>query len=152
MADNLLTKLDNLKTSKDRKRVGRGASAGGGKTAGRGTKGQKARTGGQIPAYFEGGQKNLFQRLPKNRGFQSQARFKTKILNLADLHKWLNPDKSLTIEALRAKRFLTNNDRLKVLGQGTVTGEITSIETHFISATAQKALLDANVEIKITTS
>lgn len=149
MADNVLTKLENVKLIKDRKRVGRGASAGGGKTAGRGTKGQKARTGGQIPAYFEGGQRNLFQRLPKNRGFNRQQRFKTRIINIADLAKWLNADKSLTIEGLQAKHFIKSNDRLKLLGSGKLTAEVASVETNFISKSAQKALQDANVEIKI---
>jgi large subunit ribosomal protein L15 len=56
---------------KDRKRVGRGISAGGGKTAGRGTKGQKSRTGKKIRAGFEGGQLPLMQRIPKKKGFRS---------------------------------------------------------------------------------
>jgi large subunit ribosomal protein L15 len=149
MVDNALSKFKNVKTSKDRKRVGRGSAAGGGKTAGRGTKGQKARTGGNVPAYFEGGQKTLLQRLPKNRGFKSPARFKTQIINLVDLHKWLNDDKTLTIEGLRAKHFLKGTDRVKLLGEGKLSGEVTSVETNFISVSAKKALEDAKVEIKI---
>jgi large subunit ribosomal protein L15 len=58
-------------SNKDRKRVGRGISAGGGKTAGRGTKGQNARTGKKIRATFMGGQGPLVQRIPKKRGFKS---------------------------------------------------------------------------------
>lgn len=57
--------------NKDRKRVGRGIAAGGGKTAGRGTKGQKARTGKKIPATFMGGQRSLVQAVPKLKGFKS---------------------------------------------------------------------------------
>ena len=57
--------------NKDRKRVGRGISAGGGKTAGRGTKGQKSRTGKKIKASFMGGQGALMQRIPKLKGFKS---------------------------------------------------------------------------------
>ncbi len=57
----------------NRKRVGRGLSAGQGKTAGRGTKGQRARTGFNLPHRFEGGQSSLIQRLPKKRGFRSFA-------------------------------------------------------------------------------
>ena len=57
--------------NRDRKRVGRGISAGGGKTAGRGTKGQGARTGKKLHAMFQGGQRALAQAIPKNRGFKS---------------------------------------------------------------------------------
>ncbi|HSX28718.1 MAG TPA: 50S ribosomal protein L15 [Candidatus Saccharimonadales bacterium] len=61
----------NLVANKDRKRVGRGIAAGGGKTAGRGTKGQNARTGKKLRAGFEGGQLPLMKRIPKKRGFRS---------------------------------------------------------------------------------
>src|SRR5438876_9941162 len=57
--------------NKDRKRVGRGISAGGGKTAGRGTKGQKSRTGHKLRITFAGGQGSLVRRIPKHRGFKS---------------------------------------------------------------------------------
>jgi len=57
---------------KARTRVGRGIAAGKGKTAGRGTKGQKARAGGSIPPWFEGGQTPLHQRIPKLRGFKNR--------------------------------------------------------------------------------
>jgi large subunit ribosomal protein L15 len=62
----------NLTAKKDRKRVGRGISAGGGKTAGRGTKGQKARTGKKLRPSFEGGQTPWIQKVPKNKGFKSK--------------------------------------------------------------------------------
>jgi large subunit ribosomal protein L15 len=66
--------LENLfgRIAKDKKRVGRGIGSGKGKTSGRGTKGQKARTGGNIRPGFEGGQLPLSQRLPKLRGFKSR--------------------------------------------------------------------------------
>jgi large subunit ribosomal protein L15 len=68
-----MTKYHELSATanKDKKRVGRGISAGGGKTAGRGTKGQKSRTGKKIRATFMGGQGSLVQRIPKLRGFKS---------------------------------------------------------------------------------
>ena len=68
-----------------RTRVGRGIAAGGGKTAGRGTKGQKARAGGTIPAWFEGGQTPLHQRLPKLRGFRNAFRIEYEIVNVGDV-------------------------------------------------------------------
>jgi large subunit ribosomal protein L15 len=65
-----------------KRRVGRGIAAGQGKTAGRGTKGQKARTGGSIPAWFEGGQTPLHQRIPKLRGFKNLLRIEYEIVNV----------------------------------------------------------------------
>ncbi len=65
-----------------RKRVGRGIAAGGGKTAGRGTKGQKARAGAAIPAWFEGGQTPLQQRIPKLHGFRNRFRVEYEVVNL----------------------------------------------------------------------
>jgi large subunit ribosomal protein L15 len=65
-----------------RKRVGRGIAAGGGKTAGRGTKGQKARAGASIPAWFEGGQTPLQQRIPKLHGFRNRFRVEYEVVNL----------------------------------------------------------------------
>src|SRR5205814_7342425 len=65
-----------------RVRVGRGIAAGGGKTAGRGTKGQKARAGGSIPPWFEGGQTPLHQRIPKLRGFRNPFKTEYEVVNL----------------------------------------------------------------------
>lgn len=65
-----------------KRRVGRGIAAGQGKTAGRGTKGQKARAGGSIPAWFEGGQTPLHQRIPKLRGFRNPFKIEYEIVNV----------------------------------------------------------------------
>src|SRR5688572_2349337 len=70
---------------KERTRVGRGIAAGKGKTAGRGTKGQKARAGGSIPPWFEGGQTPLHQRIPKLRGFKNRFRIEFEIVNVGDI-------------------------------------------------------------------
>ena len=67
---------------KERTRVGRGIAAGKGKTAGRGTKGQKARAGGSIPPWFEGGQTPLHQRIPKLRGFKNRFKIEYEIVNV----------------------------------------------------------------------
>ena len=67
---------------KDRIRVGRGIAAGKGKTAGRGTKGQKARAGGSIPPWFEGGQTPLHMRIPKLRGFKNRFRIEYEVVNI----------------------------------------------------------------------
>jgi large subunit ribosomal protein L15 len=79
-------KLHDLKPAegsrKARKRVGRGIAAGQGKTAGRGTKGQKARAGGSIPPWFEGGQTPLHMRIPKLRGFKNRFRVEYEVVNV----------------------------------------------------------------------
>ena len=67
---------------KKKTRVGRGIAAGQGKTAGRGTKGQKARAGGKIPAWFEGGQTPLHQRIPKLRGFKNPFKIQYEVVNI----------------------------------------------------------------------
>jgi large subunit ribosomal protein L15 len=68
-----------------KRRVGRGIAAGQGKTAGRGTKGQKARAGGKIPAWFEGGQTPLHQRIPKLHGFTNPFRIEYEVVNLGSI-------------------------------------------------------------------
>src|SRR5947208_2986059 len=68
-----------------RTRVGRGIAAGKGKTAGRGTKGQKARAGGSIPPWFEGGQTPLHMRIPKLRGFKNRGKIEYEIVNVGDI-------------------------------------------------------------------
>ena len=82
-------KLHDLKpapgSKKAKRRVGRGIAAGQGKTAGRGTKGQKARAGGKIPAWFEGGQTPLHQRIPKLRGFKNLFKVQYEVVNLGDI-------------------------------------------------------------------
>jgi large subunit ribosomal protein L15 len=69
----------------DRTRVGRGIAAGRGKTAGRGTKGQKARAGGSIPPWFEGGQTPLHVRIPKLRGFKNRFKLQYEVVNVGDI-------------------------------------------------------------------
>src|SRR3990167_3629800 len=80
-------KIHDLKalTKQSRKRVGRGISAGQGKTAGRGTKGQNARTGGGVRPGFEGGQNPFMHRVPKRRGFKSRAA-KTEVIHTDQLN------------------------------------------------------------------
>jgi large subunit ribosomal protein L15 len=86
-------KLHDLKPAEgsrqSRMRVGRGIAAGKGKTAGRGTKGQKARAGGSIPPWFEGGQTPLHMRIPKLRGFKNKFRVDYEIVNLGDIARLL---------------------------------------------------------------
>ena len=71
-----------------RRRIGRGIGSGRGTTAGKGTKGQKARAGGGVPAYFEGGQLPLVKRLPHRRGFNNPMRVERQPVNLSSLGKF----------------------------------------------------------------
>jgi large subunit ribosomal protein L15 len=116
-----------------RTRVGRGIAAGKGKTAGRGTKGQKARAGGSIPPWFEGGQTPLHMRIPKLRGFKNRAKVDYEVVNVGDIAARIDagsfaaagtaPKKGeqLTINAdiLRAVGLVRNVKKpLKILGNG----------------------------------
>jgi large subunit ribosomal protein L15 len=123
-----------------RTRVGRG-EASKGKTAGRGTKGTKART--QVPASFEGGQMPLHRRLPKLKGF-SNARFKTtyQVVNL-DRVAGLYPDGgAVTPEDLVAKGAVRAGELVKVLGQGEVSAAL-QVSAHSFSASARDKITAA---------
>ena len=89
-----------------RTRVGRGIAAGKGKTAGRGTKGQKARAGGGIPAWFEGGQTPLHMRIPKLRGFKNRFKIEYEVVNIG------------AIGALAERRRVRARGRPRQGGQG----------------------------------
>lgn len=124
-----------------RRRVGRGIASGQGKTAGRGTKGQKARAGGSIPAWFEGGQTPLHVRIPKLRGFRNPFKVDYEVVNvgaigrLADLgvlesgempgaKKSATAPAPITVnqEILRAAGLVRNlNKPMKILGNGEVS-------------------------------
>src|SRR4051812_15879140 len=94
-----------------RRRIGRGLGSGRGTTAGKGQKGQKARAGGGVAPYFEGGQLPLVRKLPYRRGFRSLNRVEYKAINLADLAR-MTID-SIDVEAMVAVGLL-KNDREKV--------------------------------------
>ena len=107
------------------KRKGQGVGSGNGKTAGRGHKGQNARSGGGVRPGFEGGQLPLFRRLPK-RGF-TNAQFKTvyAVINLSDLNKF-EDGAVVTPELLKEMGLLKNQlDGVKVLGNGTLEKKLT---------------------------
>ncbi|HEX7497692.1 MAG TPA: 50S ribosomal protein L15 [Candidatus Limnocylindrales bacterium] len=144
---------------KPRTRVGRGIAAGKGKTAGRGTKGQKARTGhGSLPAWFEGGQTPIHIRIPKLRGFKNKFRIEYEVVNigrisdLADTGVLDIPEVegkatksakpapvTITPDILAAAGLIrTLNKPLKVLGQGEVSRPLFVVADAFTkSATAK---------------
>src|SRR6266581_6764334 len=111
----------NLETSKDRKRVGRGIGSAYGKTAGRGTKGQNARTGGGVRPGFEGGQNPLAKRLPKKRGFVPLNRTTYQVVNLGALERF-ETGSVVDIEVLAAAGLVKKTTELaKLLSAGQLT-------------------------------
>ena len=121
-----------------RKRVGRGDSSGLGKTAGRGEKGQKSRTGAVIRPFFEGGQIPLFRRLPK-RGFKNADRIIYALVNLDKLNNNFEAGDVVDFEALRAKKLLAKSDTIiKILANGEITKALTVKAAKFSAAAAAK--------------
>ncbi len=122
-----------------RRRVGRGISAGQGKTAGRGTKGQNARTGSGIKPYFEGGQLPLVRRLPHTRGFTNIFREEYSVVNLGTLNDKFDANATVTPEALAEQGMVSNPKRVKILGDGTLAKALT-IRAHAFSESAKKKI------------
>lgn len=133
-----LHQLNKSPEAKASKRVGRGMSSGSGKTSGRGHKGQKARSGTSIPAWFQGGQSTLFRRLPK-RGFNNK-RFEKKfaVINLSDLERFNDGD-VITPEVLFEHGIIKKElSGIKVLGNGKLTKKVTVKAHRFSSAAVTK--------------
>jgi len=103
----------------DKIRVGRGEGGRRGKTAGRGTKGTKARY--QVPSAFEGGQMPLHMRLPKLRGFTNRFRVEYQVVNLEKLGSLFPDGGSVTVEDLVAKGAVRKGQLVKVLGDGEIS-------------------------------
>ena len=129
------------------RRLGRGTSQGQGKTAGRGTKGQLARTGPGLPGWFEGGQTPLHMRVPKLRGFKNRFRRTFVAVNVAQLGNYA-ADGKVSPETLAAKGLVGKDARIKVLGDG-VIGERLEVHAHSVSATARKKIEGAGGSIVI---
>ena len=120
------------------KRKGRGAGTGNGKTAGRGHKGQKARSGGGVRVGFEGGQMPLARRVPK-RGFNNIFAKPLEIINLSALNVF-NDGETVTAQALLEKGILSKcTYGYKVLGNGKITKKLT-VEASAFSKSAQEAI------------
>ena len=165
-------KLHDLKPApgsrKAKRRVGRGIAAGQGKTAGRGTKGQKARAGGKIPAWFEGGQTPLHQRIPKLRGFRNLFKVEYEVVNIGDVARLVElgelevgempgakPSKKgaapITVnqEILRAAGLVRRLDRpMKVLGGGELSTALFVVADAF-SASARSKIEAAGGSVSV---
>lgn len=133
-----MTKYNELQVlgNRDRKRVGRGISAGGGKTAGRGTKGQNARTGKKLHPMFQGGQNGIVSAVPKGRGFKS-LRTPAQVVYLDRLNglKGTIDNFALYEAGLIATPFHT----VKVILRGELTGKVT-LKTQGASASVVAAI------------
>ncbi|RNC69350.1 MAG: 50S ribosomal protein L15 [Desulfuromonadales bacterium] len=124
--------------TKNKKRIGRGTGSGHGKTATKGHKGQKARSGGSIKAGFEGGQMPMQRRLPK-RGFTPLTRKEFAIVNVGQLEAFENGG-IIDVEALTKAGLIGEiKDGLKVLADGELTRSLT-IKAHKFSAKAKEKI------------
>lgn len=138
----MATDLNNLKpaagATKNRKRVGRGEGSTLGKTSGRGQKGQKARSGGNIKPGFEGGQMPIHRRLPKV-GFASPNAIDYSIVNIGDLEEVFADGDTVDYEALRARGMTRKkDDGVKILGSGELTKKLTVQATKFSKSAVAK--------------
>ena len=121
---------------RDARRVGRGIGGKGGKTAGRGSKGQGAR--GKVPARFEGGQTPLHRRTPKARGFNNPFRVEYHVVNLELLDEF-EAGSEVTPETLRERGLVAKQGLVKVLARGELTKALT-VRAHGFSAAATSAI------------
>jgi large subunit ribosomal protein L15 len=141
-------KLHDLKptegSTKKRHRVGRGIAGKGGKTAGRGTKGQKARD--TIPAGFEGGQLPLMQRIPKLKGFNNPFRVEYTPVNVDALAQL--GEAEITPEVLVAKGLARKGALVKVLGRGELSSAL-RVSAHGFSKSAEAAIVGAGGSIDL---
>ncbi|WP_288818441.1 50S ribosomal protein L15 [uncultured Micrococcus sp.] len=143
MADNDAIKIHDLRPAPgaktSRTRVGRG-EASKGKTAGRGTKGTKARY--QVRPGFEGGQLPLQMRLPKLRGFKNPFRAEYQVVNLDKLSAHFPDGGEITVDALVAKGLVRKNQPVKVLGTGEITAAV-QVKAHAFSGSAVEKIAAA---------
>ena len=144
--------LNNLKPAKGSthhdKRVGRGAGSGHGRYSTRGMKGAKSRSGYSRKLGFEGGQMPLQRRLPKF-GFKNLKRVEYKPINLSTLEE-LAAKKELTIiniDTLVGAGFISSNDRVKILGNGSVTKAL-NVTAHAFSQSAESAIVAAGGSVE----
>ena len=132
---------------KVRNRVGRGIGSGNGKTAGKGHKGQNARSGGGVRLGFEGGQTPLFRRLPK-RGFTNINRKEFAIVNLTTLNRF-EDGTEVTPELLLETGVISKlNDGVKILANGAVEKKLT-VKAHKFSSSAKEAIEAAGGSVEV---
>ena len=132
---------------KERNRVGRGQGSGNGKTAGRGSKGQKARSGGGVRLGFEGGQTPLFRRLPK-RGFQNINRKEYAVVNLGTLNRFEDGQEVTAAVLVEAGIVKNEKDGIKVLANGKLERKLT-VKANKFSQAAKEAIEAAGGTVEV---
>ncbi len=144
--------LNNLKPAKGSthhdKRVGRGAGSGHGRYSTRGMKGAKSRSGYSQKLGFEGGQMPLQRRLPKF-GFKNLKRVEFKPINLSTLEELAAKKElaTITVETLIAAGFISSNDKVKILGNGSVSKAL-AVTAHAFSKSAEAAIVAAGGSVE----
>ena len=144
--------MDNFGARQNATRVGRGMGSGAGKTAGRGHKGQKARSGSRKQATFQGGQMPILRRFPKF-GFNNPFAKEYVTINLGEIEKFIatgriDPKEVISIEYLLAKKIVNRKkDGLKILGAGDINSAINVVAAKW-SKTAEAAIVKAGGSIK----
>jgi large subunit ribosomal protein L15 len=134
-------------STKRRKVVGRGRGSGRGTTAGRGGKGQTARTGSSIPAWFEGGQMPLIRRLPK-RGFTNIFKKNYAIINIEILDRFESGQEITPALLVSQGLIRSRNDGVKVLGTGTLSKTLT-VHAHKFSQSAAAKIEAAGGKVQV---
>ena len=123
---------------KNRNRVGRGDAAGQGSTAGRGNKGQKSRSGGGPPVWFEGGQLPLIKGLPMKRGFHNRFKTYYSLIKIETLENF-DEGERITPELLLEKGYLRNlNQPVKIVGDGVISKALIVVAAKFTQSAKQK--------------
>lgn len=134
--------------NKKKKRLGRGAGSGRGKTSGKGTKGQKARTGGSIPPWFEGGQNKIVKALPYKRGFHNIFATDYDVINVGRLAEvFADSGEAITPEVLYGNRLAQHPQRpIKIMGNGDLSVAL-NISAHAFTASAVQKIQAAGGSI-----
>jgi large subunit ribosomal protein L15 len=129
------------------KRLARGIGGKGGKTAGRGTKGQNSRSGSGVKPGFEGGQTPLHRRTPKAKGFTNPFRVEYHVVNLSTLDVF-DADAEVTPETLRERGLVAKRGLVKVLGRGELSKSLT-VKAHAFSGSARQAIESAGGSVEV---
>ncbi len=138
----------NKKKRKVKKRLGKGVGSGLGKTGGKGHKGQRARSGGAKPNWFEGGQQRFTQKVPKS-GFVNPFAEDIQIINVGVLDERFEAGSEISREILFAKGFVSNrNIKIKVLGQGEVKKAL-KVKADYFSKSAAEKIVNAGGQVEI---
>jgi large subunit ribosomal protein L15 len=145
--------LENIPKRKNRikkaKRLGRGYGSGvGGHTVGRGTKGQKSRSGHKSLVAFEGGNVPFYRRMPKYNGFKSKSNIKTQVINIDTVAENFKSGDKVTPEILKEKGLVKKNStEIKILGRGEISKKV-SIEGILMSPVAEEKIVKAGGSVK----